>query len=144
MKLKKAILQVLKRDTLKAIVDDLEIGEVDRRRAEEMSAALSRAHRATPKLLLEYLSEGEVKQACELVGISSTGRRAGLIEELLKAEAGRKSSRIGARERPVPIPDPGPHLAAWEPRPCPKSQILQMSPPRRLPDRFGCPTHPRE
>ena len=83
MKLKKAILSVLGRDTLKAIVDDLEIEWVDRRSVEDMVQALSRAHRATPEALLDFLSEVEIKQVCEVCGISSRGRRGDLIVRLL-------------------------------------------------------------
>ena len=61
MKLKQAILAVRDRDTLKTIVDDLEIEEVDRRSVEAMRAKVSRSRRASPEVLLEYLNERQVK-----------------------------------------------------------------------------------
>lgn len=47
MKLKQAILKALGRDALKTIADGLDIDGVDRRSASGLTAALSRAHRAT-------------------------------------------------------------------------------------------------
>ncbi len=89
MKLKHAILSVIGRDTLKDIVDALEIDGVDRSSAKEMAAAVKRARRATPEFLLEYLGEAEVKEVCETYGISSKGRRRTLVEALLQAEGPR-------------------------------------------------------
>ena len=83
MKLKQAILAVRDRDTLKTIVDDLEIEEVDRRSVEAMRAKVSRSRRASPEVLLEYLNERQVKAVCEEMGIDSTGRRKALVERLL-------------------------------------------------------------
>ena len=85
MKLKKAILDVMSRDQLKVFVDELELDGVDRRSADDMSARLSRYRPATPELLLEGLLEDQVKEVCEVVGISSTGRRGALVERLLAA-----------------------------------------------------------
>lgn len=89
MKLKHAIFSVIGRDTLKDIVDALEIEGVDRRSAKEMAAAVKRARRATPEFLLEYLGEAEVKEVCEVYGISSKGRRRALVKALLQAEGPR-------------------------------------------------------
>ena len=69
MKLKHAILANMNRDTLKVVVDDLEIEGVDRCNAEEMESVLSRSHRATPEILIEYLYEDQVKEVCERVGV---------------------------------------------------------------------------
>ena len=52
MKLKKAILAVMDRDTLKAVVDDLEIEEIDRRSVEAIRAKVSRSRRAGPVVLI--------------------------------------------------------------------------------------------
>ena len=76
MTLKKAILSVMDRDRLKTAVEDFEVDGVDRRSRDDMAAALSRARRATPDALLEYLYEEQVKKVCELVGADTTGRRA--------------------------------------------------------------------
>lgn len=83
MKLKHNILAIMDRDALKKIIDDLELEDADRRSAEAMGVKLSRAHRATPDLLLEYLTEKQVKAICETMGVASTGRRNALIEKLL-------------------------------------------------------------
>jgi predicted DNA-binding transcriptional regulator YafY len=80
MKLKQAILTVMDRDTFKAVVEALEIDDVDRRIVEDMQARVSRSHRATPEVLLEYLNEWQVKAVCEQMGIDSKGRRKELVE----------------------------------------------------------------
>lgn len=93
MKLKKAILQVLDRDQLKAVCDELGINDVDRRSVDAMRAKLSRARRATPEVLFSDIGEEAVKAVAELVGEDSTGRRTVLIAKLLVAGAGvRKTS----------------------------------------------------
>jgi adenine-specific DNA-methyltransferase len=83
MKLKHAIIDTMDRDLLKAVCDDLKIDGVDRRSREDMAAAVSRAHRAKPEDLIEYLNEKQVKAVCELVGIEAGGRRGTLIKLLL-------------------------------------------------------------
>ena len=80
MKLKHAVLSAMDRDLLKRVSDELDIDDVDRRSREDMAAALSRKHRATPEFLLQFLSEAQVKAVCELVGVSAIGRREALIE----------------------------------------------------------------
>ena len=101
MKLKHAILSVMDRDTLKSVVDDLELDGTDRRSRDDRSATLSRAHRATPAVLLEYLFEQQVKDVCEMVGASTTGRRKMLIRRLLqrdtRAKNASKAEPAGAR-----------------------------------------------
>jgi len=106
VKLKKAILEVMDRDTLKAAVDDLELEGVDRRSREDMAVTLSRARQATPALLLEYLYEEQVKEVCELVGVSATGRRKKLIQRLARGERrrgnrGRATSRHTGKQQNV-------------------------------------------
>lgn len=104
MKLKTAILSVLGRDALKTIVGDLGIDSVDRRSVEDMTAVLSRAHRATVEVLLEYLGETEVKEVCELYGVSSRGRRSALVERLateLKRRRNLKKKRGGKGHPPM-------------------------------------------
>jgi DNA modification methylase len=86
MKLKHAILSVMGRDALKSAVDVLEFDGVDRRSVEDMRGRLSRAHRATPECLLQYLSEGEVKDVCDLIGFPGKGRRGALIEALIEGD----------------------------------------------------------
>jgi hypothetical protein len=96
MKLKSVILEVLDRDALKYIVGKLELDGVDLRIVENMSAALSRAHQATSKVLLHYLYEDEIKEVCERVGVSPTGRRLKLESRLLRHETRLPRNRAGA------------------------------------------------
>lgn len=81
--LKHAILSNMGRETLKRAVDDLQLDGIDRRSVGGMTAGLSRAHRATPEVLVEYLSEAQVKQVADALGVESRGRRAALIGKLL-------------------------------------------------------------
>jgi len=94
MKLKKAILSVIGRDRMKEIADGLELSEVDRRSVESMAAGLSRAHRATPKAMLHFLSEAEVKEVCEVYGVDSYGRRKELIKRLARSQGARHRAKI--------------------------------------------------
>ena len=100
MTLKSAILAVMDRDTLKAVVDDLEIEEVDRRSIEAMRAKVSRSRRAGSEVLIAYLNERQVKAVCEEMGIDPKGRRMALMERLLastKKEETRLKKTIQAR-----------------------------------------------
>ena len=54
-RIKSIILSVLDRDALKYMVDALEIDGADRRKPDEMAAALSRARRVKPEDLLQYM-----------------------------------------------------------------------------------------
>lgn len=110
MKLKHAIIETMDRDLLKTVCDDLEIDGIDRRSREDMAAAVSRARRAKPEELVEYLSEKQVKAVCELMRIEARGRRNALIKVLLNgaeevsplAAPSREQGNAGARpERPV-------------------------------------------
>lgn len=98
MKLKKAILDVMSRDQLKVFVDGLELDGVDRRSADDMAARLSRSRLATPERLLEGLLEDQVKEVCEAVGVSSTGRRGALVERLVEAARGTNGDEADAPE----------------------------------------------
>lgn len=96
MKIKHNILAILDRDTLKKVIDDLEIDNVDLRSYEAMIDKLSRSHSATPDLLLDYMSEKQVKTICEEIGISATGRRNTLIKRL-RSFLKRKSKKQVAK-----------------------------------------------
>jgi adenine-specific DNA-methyltransferase len=97
MKLKHAILETLSRDELKKICSDLEVNDVDQRSIEDMAAKLSRARRATPAVLLEYLSEAQVKDAAEKAGAPTTGRRTALIAALLEREGKGEGESVELR-----------------------------------------------
>jgi hypothetical protein len=107
MKLKHAILSVMGRDALKGAVDELELEGVDRRSVEDMRGRLSRAHRATPEFLLQYLSEGEVKEVCDLVGVAAKGRRGALIEALLDTDGDGAPKALGRDPEAVEPQKPG-------------------------------------
>lgn len=99
MRLKEAALSVMQRDDLKAVVQDHELEGVDLRSREAMTDALRGAKRVRVDALLEYLSEAQVKEVCELWGVSSTGRRRALIERLIEARQARIADRRqGQRE----------------------------------------------
>ena len=77
MKLKKSILSIMGNDSLKAVIDDLEIAGIDRRSNEAMRKKLSRARSASPALLLRRLGAREVKQVIDstmqALGMSGAG-----------------------------------------------------------------------
>lgn len=100
MTLKKAILEVMDRDDLKVVIDDFELECADRRSREEMDGLISRSRRVAPSDLLQYLSESQVKQVCERMGVDGTGRRGQLIHRLLGTEpATSKSTSERRRNR---------------------------------------------
>jgi len=100
MNLKQAVLAIMGRDQLKAAIDQLDIEGVDRRSVEAMAATLSRSPRATPALLLGYLSEWEVKAVCSTLDLPSTGRRSALIENLLALDSSQKARPANGRTEP--------------------------------------------
>lgn len=108
LKLKQAILQAMTRDEAKTVVLALDIDDVDRRSLEEMRTRLSRMRRATAELLLNHLAETRVKAVCEVVGVSSKGRKRALVLRLLDATRPPTSAlprpRSTAETRAVPEP----------------------------------------
>ena len=105
MKLKHAILSVMDRDTLKAILEELALDSVDRRSKNDMVVKLSRARRATPKVLLNHLRENEIKTVCELMDLPTTGRKTALIELLLNKSTPQKESMVANRSHST-LPTP--------------------------------------
>ena len=99
MTLKKAILEVMDRDDLKVVIDDFELECTDRRSREEMDGLISRNRRVGPGDLLQYLSESQVKQVCERLGVDGTGRRGQLIHRLLGTEPTTPKSSLGGRRK---------------------------------------------
>ena len=95
MRLKPAILSVLLRDGLKQIVDDLEIDGMDRRSADGMRSALSRARRAKPEDLLGYLRKDQIKEVCGLMGVSPKGKRDELVDRLINGAEPKPKQRRG-------------------------------------------------
>jgi hypothetical protein len=108
LNLKRQILSQMTRDQLKEVIEAFDFTDIDKRSADAMRAKLSRAHRATAAVLLERLSETEVKDLCDTLGVSSVGRRAALIERLLESEA--SDFELKADDAPMtkePKPAPG-------------------------------------
>jgi DNA polymerase-3 subunit epsilon len=87
MGLEKIIIDSLDRDSLKAICRDHE-AEVDYRSKEAMAEHLRRRGSIGVEVLLEFLSEAQVKVVCEACGLSSVGRRNALIKKLIKMKRG--------------------------------------------------------
>jgi adenine-specific DNA-methyltransferase len=85
MELKQVILAIMDRDTLKTVVDDLEIKGVNRRSVEDMRDRVSHSRQATPEMLLAHLREKQVTVVCEQMDVSPKGRRKELMERLLKS-----------------------------------------------------------
>ena len=118
MKLKQAALQAMSRDEVKAVILALDIKDVDRRKAEDMRARLSRTPRATAELLLNHLAETGVKAVCDALGVSPKGRKKALISRLLHVSGSRspplRRSGLVADEdtqpaqAPQAVPSPGP------------------------------------
>lgn len=99
MNLKKTILSVLSRDTLKTLVDAFEIDAADRRSVDVMRAALSKSRKATPAAILESLSADEVREVAEEAGLGSKGTKSALVAQLL-SEAGPREEGASADESP--------------------------------------------
>ena len=87
MKLRKAVISTLDRDSLKELCRYYE-AEVDYRSKESMAQHLLHRKSIALEELFEYLNEAQVKTVCEACGMVSTGRRGKLIEKLLKIEKG--------------------------------------------------------
>ena len=94
MKLKRAILEVMDHEALKAAVDSLGVAKVDRRSIMAMRSRLSRTRRATPEALLGKLGVADVRRVCERQGLSADGRKPALRERLLE------HARSGASPKP--------------------------------------------
>ena len=101
MNLKSAILQIMPRDILKDVVNDLELVDVDRRSRDDMRDRLSKDRHATPDYLLAYLYESQIKEVCELLGIDSTGRKKVLVPRLLDSASTPSTSRTDLLESEI-------------------------------------------
>ncbi len=82
MNFKTTILSILTRDDLKQIVDDLGIDGVDRRSAEAMQSVLRKARRAKPEDLLGYMRKDQIKEVCEVAGVSAKPKRDEFVERI--------------------------------------------------------------
>ena len=105
MNLKKAILEQLGRDELKAICAQLELDDVDLRSVESMRAKVSRAHRATVEVLTQYLSETQAKAVAERIGMDPTGRKSTLIQRMIALNDGGELE-LTSQEAGTDVPTP--------------------------------------
>jgi len=99
MNLKPAILDILTRDDLKQIVDDLGIDGVDRRSADGMRSALRKARRARAEDLLAYMRKDQIRQVCEAAGVSAKGKRDELVARLVSEW--QRPKRTGKKGTPM-------------------------------------------
>ena len=93
MSLKKTILDVLRRDDLKAAVEAAGLEGVDRRSVEPMRAALAESRTVRPETLLAAMAEGQVKIVCEHMGIDQKGRKKALIERLVNNDKPKATNK---------------------------------------------------
>jgi adenine-specific DNA-methyltransferase len=99
MNLKHAILQVMKRDDLKAAAVEMGLDGIRRQTVPELTAALSRSRQATAEFLLSRCGEEQVKAVCNLVGVDPAGRRQLLVARLRHHNGQpRRVSRDGRRQ----------------------------------------------
>ena len=117
MNLKRAIIEAMDHDDLKAVCRDLGIEGVDHRRRRDMATAISRSRRAKTYILIERLREPQVKAVCELVGVSPRGRRASLVQRLVAGEEQSADARVPPTTPPrsrSDEPDPNREAPAQE------------------------------
>lgn len=86
MNLKMAILSFLGRDTLKRIILDFKLKNIDLRSKKKMCEVIHSLPDISPKTFLRYISELEAKAMCEYYGIVGKGDYTELIELLLREE----------------------------------------------------------
>ncbi len=87
MRLKPRIVAVASTAALRQIANAYDLSVVDKRKRQALIDAISTARQCIPEELLGYLSEIEVKQVCEAVGVDSKGRKTSLISRLLEAKS---------------------------------------------------------
>lgn len=97
-KLKRAIIDTLSPEEMKAILGDIG-STVDKRNHLAMKEALLTLKEVTSELLFERLDEAWVKHVCVQVGLPAVGRRGALVRELLRSERGDLKERTRPRSQ---------------------------------------------
>ena len=85
---KRRILEVLGRDELRALVEDLGIEQVDRRSAQAMRAALGRSRKVELTGILEALRRNDLATTCRQLDLPVSGSRETLVHRLLALDNG--------------------------------------------------------
>src|SRR5689334_13788021 len=106
MNLKQALLACFEIDQLKQVCSDLEV-DGDRRSRDAMVQALSKSKRAKPELLIEYMTANGLREALELLGEPTGGKKDELVARLL-AVGGRSAGEFMADDGRV-----ADYLAPW-------------------------------
>ena len=104
--LKRAVLEAMDANALKAAVSRLDLADVDKRSPAAMRVRLSRSRRAMAKDLLALLRVADLRRVCEWQGVDSSGAKGALTKRLLSGVAapGRKAgagSQAASRARQV-------------------------------------------
>lgn len=94
MKLKKYVIKTMNRNDLKRVVDSLDITTVDRRDRGSMAKSVGRRQDIDSKYLMRFLTETQVKEVCERLGLEPRGRKNALIKKLLKMNGGKAKVEV--------------------------------------------------
>lgn len=98
MRLKQVLLAELDLEQLKLLCTELEL-EADRRSSDSMATALSSSTRTKPELLIEKLTNPQLRSALRCLELPTEGRKEELVERLLVA-GGHASPAREADDRP--------------------------------------------
>lgn len=131
MSRKQEILSLLRRDELRALVNALDLTDIDRRSTDAMRQALLSHDAATIPVLLEPLSEADIKEICEQLSLSPTGRKRALIDRLAFSDPPSPSSSPASS--PAATPTPAPTSKAAKSAPAPVAPEPAASSAQRLP-----------
>ena len=107
---KRALLEVLNRDELLAVVDAFGVAVPDRRGKDGMVEALVASRKVSLAPVLADLSRDRLKELCRALGLDEGGReKAALIERLIGAPAGNGKAPAdqGRAEAPAAAPSDG-------------------------------------
>lgn len=92
---KARIVELLGRDTLRYVLQRLEIEDVDRRSVVAMRAKLRRARKLSVEDMPQCLRKDDLSKACGHLGLPVTGKRDALVERLLAAVDGASKEPEG-------------------------------------------------
>ncbi|MFO7907536.1 MAG: N-6 DNA methylase, partial [Pirellulaceae bacterium] len=96
---KARIAAVLSRESLKHVVEQLGLDDVDRRSADAMRQKLRRTRRAGERELVQCLRAQELREVCRGLELPTSGRRDELAERVLASRAGKGNGRTATSGR---------------------------------------------